>query len=533
MLAGPPANRPRSMLAARFHYVGDWGTRPMAYRHKLSRRLALLRDLAALAAPTLVGAACERTASLPTTAAPTVAQIVVVPESLTLDPSQQSKFAAYGRLSNGDSAAVAVVWSATGGAIRSDGTYIADTTPGDFQVTATSAPLRLSGSARVRIRPRPAVASVTVAPASATLAVGQTVQLTATPRDSSGAPLVGRSVTWSSGNPAVATVSAAGLVTAAGAGATTITATSEGRSGTASVTVAASSGATVLFQETFEDLAFASRGWYDNTAMTITDTEHIAGSTHALEVHFQSVRAARDVLRVGDRHGGVVVPAPRREREVLERFLKEHGCARRRGDGDARRPAPPLARGRDRGRAGARRGDETRRAHRGDRGIAAAPGHRPPDERGAARVAGRGGELHGLAHGEGGRCRRDRDRGDGRPGPDPDPRGPREPQRRARCGDLKVARRRIGDIRAVRADRSAGRGPDDRYGRRVAVRQSAVRGEFALLGRVEREAFGDDDNLGDGGRCGRGKRGGPLAGGPDQGRGRERGQVPQQRQAAG
>jgi hypothetical protein len=275
------------MLAARFHYVGDWGTRPMAYRHKLSRRLALLRDLAALAAPTLVGAACERTASLPTTAAPTVAQIVVVPESLTLDPSQQSKFAAYGRLSNGDSAAVAVVWSATGGAIRSDGTYIADTTPGDFQVTATSAPLRLSGSARVRIRPRPAVASVTVAPASATLAVGQTVQLTATPRDSSGAPLVGRSVTWSSGNPAVATVSAAGLVTAAGAGATTITATSEGRSGTASVTVAASSGATVLFQETFEDLAFASRGWYDNTAMTITDTEHIAGSTHALEVHFR------------------------------------------------------------------------------------------------------------------------------------------------------------------------------------------------------------------------------------------------------
>src|SRR5581483_1170754 len=194
---------------------------------------------------------------------------------------QQSKFAAYGRLSNGDSAAVAVVWSATGGAIRSDGTYIADTTPGDFQVTATSAPLRLSGSARVRIRPRPAVASVTVAPASATLAVGQTVQLTATPRDSSGAPLVGRSVTWSSGNPAVATVSAAG------AGATTITATSEGRSGTASVTVAASSGATVLFQETFEDLAFASRGWYDNTAMTITDTEHIAGSTHALEVHFR------------------------------------------------------------------------------------------------------------------------------------------------------------------------------------------------------------------------------------------------------
>jgi hypothetical protein len=275
------------MLAARFHYMGDWGTRPMVYRHKLSRRLALLRDLAAFAAPSALGVACERTASLPTTTAPIVVQIVVVPESLTLDPLQQSNFAAYGRLSTGDSAAVAVTWSATGGTIRSDGTYIADTTPGDFQVRATNATLQLTGSARVRIRPRPAVAAVTVVPASAALAVGETVQFTATPRDSTGAALAGRVVTWSSGNPAVATVSAAGLVTAAGAGTTTIMATSEGRSGTASVTVTASSGATVLLRETFEDLAFASRGWYDNTAMAITDTEHIAGSTHALEVHFR------------------------------------------------------------------------------------------------------------------------------------------------------------------------------------------------------------------------------------------------------
>jgi len=42
----------------------------------------------------------------------------------------------------------------------------------------------------------------------------------------------------------------------------------------------------VLFQETFENTAFGSRGWYDNTAMAITTAQHTPGSTAALEVHF-------------------------------------------------------------------------------------------------------------------------------------------------------------------------------------------------------------------------------------------------------
>src|SRR5438876_4185044 len=50
------------------------------------------------------------------------------------------------------------------------------------------------------------VASVTVSPASASVPVGQTVQLTATPLDSTGSPLVGRTVSWSTSNPTVAAV---------------------------------------------------------------------------------------------------------------------------------------------------------------------------------------------------------------------------------------------------------------------------------------------------------------------------------------
>jgi hypothetical protein len=81
------------------------------------------------------------------------------------------------------------------------------------------------------------VATVTVSPTSGGVPVGQTVQLTATPQDSAGNPLSGRTVTWATSNAAVATVSANGLVSGLVAGTATITATSEGPSGSAAITV--------------------------------------------------------------------------------------------------------------------------------------------------------------------------------------------------------------------------------------------------------------------------------------------------------
>src|SRR5437867_10105890 len=81
------------------------------------------------------------------------------------------------------------------------------------------------------------VASVAVTPAAATVVVGATVQLTATAKDAADNVLTDRTVTWTSSNAAVATVSGAGLVTGAAEGRATITATSEGQSGEAAVTV--------------------------------------------------------------------------------------------------------------------------------------------------------------------------------------------------------------------------------------------------------------------------------------------------------
>lgn len=84
--------------------------------------------------------------------------------------------------------------------------------------------------------PRPT--TITVSPATAELnALGATEQLTAQVRDQNGQAITGASVSWASSRAAVATVSAAGLVTAADNGTATITATAGEASGTARVTV--------------------------------------------------------------------------------------------------------------------------------------------------------------------------------------------------------------------------------------------------------------------------------------------------------
>lgn len=85
----------------------------------------------------------------------------------------------------------------------------------------------------------PRAATVTVTPSTAAFdALGATVQLSAQVYDQNGQLMAGAPVTWSSGSAGVATVSGAGLVTAAGNGTATITATSGSASGSATATVA-------------------------------------------------------------------------------------------------------------------------------------------------------------------------------------------------------------------------------------------------------------------------------------------------------
>lgn len=105
--------------------------------------------------------------------------------------------------------------------------------------TATVAPNTFSGTATVNVVTEPQVlTSVTLTPAPASVVRGLTTQLTAAGVDQFGGPMVA-AFTFSSGNPAAATVNAAGLVTGVATGTATITATSGAMSATSAVTVTA------------------------------------------------------------------------------------------------------------------------------------------------------------------------------------------------------------------------------------------------------------------------------------------------------
>ena len=82
------------------------------------------------------------------------------------------------------------------------------------------------------------VGSVTVTPTTVTFsAVGDTEQLSAAASDASGNSMPGVQFTWTSSDATVASVSTSGVVTSVGSGTATISATAQGVSGTASVTV--------------------------------------------------------------------------------------------------------------------------------------------------------------------------------------------------------------------------------------------------------------------------------------------------------
>jgi hypothetical protein len=83
----------------------------------------------------------------------------------------------------------------------------------------------------------PEVQAVVLTPADDTLAVGQRVQLVARAHTSSGAEIENRAFSWSSSNDAIASVSAAGLVTAHAPGSVVIAANTGNVVGTARILV--------------------------------------------------------------------------------------------------------------------------------------------------------------------------------------------------------------------------------------------------------------------------------------------------------
>jgi uncharacterized protein YjdB len=184
-----------------------------------------------------------------------VIQLIMQPSALTVLPGATQQFTTLGVRNSGDTTPVQVHYSATGGTIAIGGLFTAGSTPGTYAVIATRRALADTAIVTILIPP---VATVSVTPSTVALYVGRTTQLTATMRDASGNTLTGRTVTWSSSAPSVASVSTSGMVTAVAAGSATITATSEGKSGTASISVTIVPVASVVVTPATSSLVIAA-----------------------------------------------------------------------------------------------------------------------------------------------------------------------------------------------------------------------------------------------------------------------------------
>jgi len=164
-----------------------------------------------------------------------VATVEVSPATATVEPGGTVQLTATLKASDGRTLTLrTVIWTSSNSSVATVDVEGLVTAVGEGTATITAQAEGKSDTAAVTVTIP--VASVDVTPATGTLNAGQTLQLTATPKDGSGNTL-SRSVTWSSSNDAVATVDQTGFVTAVSEGTATITATSEGTSGTAAITV--------------------------------------------------------------------------------------------------------------------------------------------------------------------------------------------------------------------------------------------------------------------------------------------------------
>jgi hypothetical protein len=169
---------------------------------------------------------------------PPVTAVTVLPGSTSIPLGSTVQLTATPKASGNPLFNRAVTWASSAPAVAAVDTTgrVTGLSLGTATITATSAGIHSSSAATVVPVP---VAAVLVSPATAALPMGSGLQLTAIPEDTSGNPLTNRVVTWTSGTPAVATVDPTGRITALSPGSVTITANSEGHSGTATVTAGA------------------------------------------------------------------------------------------------------------------------------------------------------------------------------------------------------------------------------------------------------------------------------------------------------
>jgi uncharacterized protein YjdB len=205
---------------------------------------------------TVVTAASEgRTAVVAVTVSTVpIATIAVTPATDTVVMTQTLQLTAVAKDAQGGTLTgrtMAWITSDAARATVSSTGLVTGVSPGTVTITASAE--GKTGTASITVKEKP-VAAVILSPAQVSIETGQTRQLTVQITDDQGNALTGRPVTYASDNSAVATVSSAGLVTGVAIGSAKITATSEGKSGTADITVTPVAVATVQISPPTADL---------------------------------------------------------------------------------------------------------------------------------------------------------------------------------------------------------------------------------------------------------------------------------------
>ena len=204
---------------------------------------------------------------------PPVANVAVQPANASVDVGKTLQLGAM--LTDASGSVLTgrqVTWSSSSTSVAtvSSSGLVSGVSAGTATITATSEGKNGTANITVTVPPAP-VATVTVTPAPASVTVGQSIQLQATTRDAANNVLTGRTVTWTSSNVSLATVSSTGLVQGVAAGTVTITATSEGKTGSSTVTVSAPAPAPVATVVLSPTSASISTGQSTTLQVTLRD----------------------------------------------------------------------------------------------------------------------------------------------------------------------------------------------------------------------------------------------------------------------
>jgi hypothetical protein len=168
----------------------------------------------------------------------TLVSITVTPQNPTVQPAKTQQFTATGTLGDGTTKDVSsqATWTSSNTNIATISNTGLASTVAVGNTTISAAMNDVTGSTTLTVSNQ-VISSIAITPANPTIAVGGTQQFVAIATLSDGTTSnVSSSVTWTSSNPAVATITNTGLASALTAGSTTITATSGSVTATTNLT---------------------------------------------------------------------------------------------------------------------------------------------------------------------------------------------------------------------------------------------------------------------------------------------------------